>query len=166
MNFFKLPNNILCKIYEYDNTYLDYYNKLLSILLVKSNQKKFKRYILLYLYKKIITKEFHILYYNVNIIIKYIKSSLIKIYSYDKIYELLNFYKNKRILLSFEINQKSKIILDIKHHNNINNIIFYMLDLHKINELILDIYNNYKDEYNNNKYLYYKCNNSYIYKNY
>ena len=143
MNFFKLPSNILCKIYEYDNTYQDYYNKLLNILLVKSNQKKFKRYILLYLYKKIITKEFHILYYNINIIIKYIKSSLIKIYSYDKIYELLNFYKNKRILLNFEINQKSKIILDIKHHNNINNIIFYMLDLKKINELILDIYNNY-----------------------
>ena len=133
MNFFKLPSNILCKIYEYDNTYQDYYNKLLNILLVKSNQKKFKRYILLYLYKKIITKEFHILYYNINIIIKYIKSSLIKIYSYDKIYELLNFYKNKRILLNFEINQKSKIILDIKHHNNINNIIFYMLDLKKIN---------------------------------
>jgi hypothetical protein len=160
MIFFKLPNNILYKIYEYDNTYHLYYTNIVLPELYKlSHKKKFKRFILSYLYEKIITKEFHILYYDINIIIKYIKTSLIKIYGYDKIYKLLTFYKKQRLLLNFNSNNKSKIIININYYNTLNNIIFNLIDFNKINLLVLDIYNNNKNDYTDSKYLF----NRYLY---
>ena len=157
MNIFKLPNNILYKIYEYDNTYHIYYTNIVLQELYKiSNKKKFKRFILSYLYEKIITKDFHILYYDINIIIKYIKISLIKIYGYNKIYELLTFYKKKRLLLNFNNNNNNKFIININYYNILNNIIFNLIDLSKINLLILDIYNNNKNDYKDSTYLFNK----------
>ena len=150
-----LPNNILYNIYKYDDTYKKYFTEyILNDIILYIMKKKFKKFILNYLFIKIIKKEFSILYFDNNIILKYIKNNLIIKYGLIEIIRIINYYKNKSIYLV-----KNK--LSHNYNNYINNIIYNMINLDKLYDLITDVYDKYKNEYDNNKYLYNKFLNEY-----
>lgn len=149
VQLYKLPNNILHKIYEYDNTYKNIFSNLLNDIISCSIKKRYKQFILKYLYDKILNKKYNILYYDLDIIIKYIKYNILEKYGYLYIKNIILCYKQKSDLI---IKKK----LSIYYYNNINNSIFKMIDKTKLNNFVLDIYTKYKDEYDDNKYLYNK----------